>query len=62
LSLLIEMIICDLNSSSSAADGRSFNQYVKQSSTNRVQAARLFGILLGKIEFQKKVELFEYSF
>lgn len=29
-----------------AADGRSFNQYVKQSSTNRVQAARLFGILL----------------
>jgi len=56
------MIICDLNSSSSAADGRSFNQYVKQSSTNRVQAARLFGILLGKIEFQKKVELFEYSF
>lgn len=29
-----------------AADGRSFDQYLKQSNTNRIQAARLFGILL----------------
>jgi hypothetical protein len=29
-------------------DGGSFNEFLKQSNTNRIQAARLFSVLLGK--------------
>ncbi len=29
-------------------DGGSFNEFLKRSDTNRIQAARLFSILLGK--------------
>lgn len=32
-------------------DGGSFNQYLKRSSSNRFQAARLFGVLLGQSLF-----------
>jgi hypothetical protein len=35
-------------STADGKDGGSFNEFLKRSDTNRIQAARLFGLLLGK--------------
>jgi hypothetical protein len=40
-------------------DGGSFNEFLKQSNTNRIQAARLFGVLLGKKKIFLLISFFE---
>ena len=43
-------------------DGGSFNQYLKRSNTNRFQAARLFGVLLGQSSFSPSFRSFSSLF
>jgi hypothetical protein len=35
-------------SAANGEEGGSFNEFLKRSDTNRIQAARLFGLLLGE--------------